>query len=337
MKALLIAMGCCALVFVTQAILAFLESRQIGVLREEQEETLERLSSLRAEEDMEKYTPKDLEIALSEWKGWTALAKEQSLFWKEFLNHEENAHLNHQQKSSSTINTEISRFLSQLSRLCEQEKVKFGVGAFNPSPFLDDAPEPPKFGFGFSGYDGFWPSFDKEEANKLAIQAKIIKSLVEYLLNSYDETETLHLLSIKRESVGETDAKHIKDDLLILQQEEMLLRREGFVGSYVFETSFAGKTRNARSFVNQLRPPFSLRSIRVSRQNEDKGAAGGFFSANKSSDQEILPIIRDITSIFTMQVEYVFFADADLKTHLSQRIPRIITDAEKAGLFSDLQ
>ena len=135
-------------------------------------------------------------------------------------------------------------------------------------PFFDQESQKEKnFGFGFSAYDGFWPSFDKEEANTIFTQAKIIKELCDFLLGSFEPGESFSLLSIRREAAGEEDKKFIGETLYVNTNQCYLLRDSKLVDSYVFEISFTGKTKDCRTFVNQLRPPYCLRSLRVERQD----------------------------------------------------------------------
>ena len=66
--------------------------------------------------------------------------------------------------------------------------------------------------FGLSSYDGFWPSFSKQEAKLLGAQSKIISMMIEYLANSSDEKYGITLVQIQRESAGSEDSNHIGDD-----------------------------------------------------------------------------------------------------------------------------
>ena len=65
-----------------------------------------------------------------------------------------------------------------------------------------------KYGFGLSSYDGFWPSFSKQEAKLLGVQGKIIALMIEYLANSSNEKYSITLVQIQRESVGSEDSNN---------------------------------------------------------------------------------------------------------------------------------
>jgi len=186
--------------------------------------------------------------------------------------------------------------------------------------FASESPKPTRYGFGFSAYDGFWPSFDREESNNLLKQAKAIKELCQFLLDSYETNENFGLLSIKRESAGDEDSKHIGENQYVTKPEVKLLRDSGLIDSYIFEVVFTGKTQNIRSFINQLRPPYSLRSIKVERPIVvDNQTGTNFFEDSPNLGQtDILPIIRDITSTFTIIVEYVFAVPSDLITQIQE-------------------
>ena len=262
----------------------------------------------------------DLNIAKNEWFNWNKLSKNQSNFWRSYLDESNNIYFNQSNKSSSSINTELTRLISQLLRECEKSNVNFISENNTPSPFLETDQKTSGFSFGFSGYDGFWPSFEKEEANRISVQSKIIKQIVEIFLNSFKHHESPTLYSIKREAAGQIDRKYINDDLITINTGISLLRSVKFLDSQVFEISFMGKTDNLRSFINQIRAPFSLRSILVNRDgttSELSEQASFFASKETTSDQNILPIIRNIDSIFIIQLEYITEANVDLFKYLS--------------------
>ena len=75
----------------------------------------------------------------------------------------------------------------------------------------------------FSAYDGFWPSFSKEEAKSIGVQAKIIKELVEFITQSAGESKGLSIIEILRESAGTVDQSHIEDDQFVVGSETQLL------------------------------------------------------------------------------------------------------------------
>ena len=149
------------------------------------------------------------------------------------------------------------------------------------------------------------PSFNREEANLLDIQSKIIKEIVEALSSSGSSEQSIELDYIKRESVGPTDKNFIGRDLVTLPDSKFLLRKEGFIDTFCFEISFTGITENARSFINQLSPPFSVRKIHVKRKGDLQNNVQSSTFDDVQDDDSILPIIRDIKSTFNIHLEYV--------------------------------
>jgi len=261
----------------------------------------------------------ELNLVTADLVDLSTRAKLQKKFWDEIINTDLNIVSKHAPLSSSSVNTEITKLLSFLNRSFENRKVKLGSNKINNfNMFATESPQPTRYGFGFSAYDGFWPSFDREESNNLLKQAKAIKEVCEFLLDSYETNENFSLLSIKREPAGAEDNKHIGENQYIAKPEVKLLRDSGLIDSYIFEVVFTGKTQNIRSFINQLRPPYSLRSIKVERPTiVDNQTGTNFFEDSPNSGQtDILPIIRDITSTFTIIVEYIFAVPSDLITQI---------------------
>ena len=263
----------------------------------------------------------ELNLVTADLVDLATRAKLQKKFWDEIISTDLNIVSNHTSLSSSSVNTEITKLLSFLNRSFETRKVKLGSNKIdNLNMFASESPKPTRYGFGFSAYDGFWPSFDREESNNLLKQAKAIKELCQFLLDSYETNENFGLLSIKRESAGDEDSKHIGENQYVTKSEVKLLRDSGLIDSYIFEVVFTGKTQNIRSFINQLRPPYSLRSIKVERPTVvDNQTGTNFFEDSPNLGQtDILPIIRDITSTFTIIVEYVFAVPSDLITQIQE-------------------
>ena len=280
------------------------------------------LAKTRSNQQLENFFSSDLNTGLEEWQSWSKLAKKSMNFWNDYLNSKENLHINHEMKTSSSISTEINKLISYLNRSCKNKNVSFIKIQSSDSSLFNQETSPEKsFGFGLSAYDGFWPSFNKLEANTICIQSKIIKELTEYLIDSFSG-EPFTIISLKRESVGDIDASHIHDDLFSTENSTPLLRRKGLIESYLFEISFSGKTTHCRSFINQLRPPYSLRKLEVSRHEKSVSYSDDSFftSSNSKSVSEILPIIRDINSNFTLEIEYIFQVSNNLKQWLSTEL-----------------
>ena len=81
-----------------------------------------------------------------------------------------------------------------------------------------------------------------------------------------------------------------------------------------FKLPLMVKPKIYASFVNQIRPPFSVRSLTVKRfGTANHGYNEDFFgSKEQSPDTSILPIIREIKSIFTINIEYILETQTDL-------------------------
>ena len=261
----------------------------------------------------------DLEFSSNELKGATRLIKETQNLVEEILNVSENLFSKYQNKSVSAINGELNRLLPSLRQRCESADISFQSSSvdsaigFEPGPSKKEA-----FGFGFASYDGFWPNFAKREANLLGLQGAIIKEMVEFLVNASEENP-LTLVSIKRQSVGPIDKSHISSDLLVTNELPLLSGARN-ISSLCFEISFLGQTNHARTFVNQLRFPYSVRKISVSREVSDIKSDmndGLFISSQKESEQDILPIINDTESKFILIIEYIYRVDYDVENIFS--------------------
>jgi len=314
------------------------KNNEHDILVEQYNDCIKKLQDLTDQKSLDRFTELDLDLAKAEWNSWVQISKNQSNFWKSFLDETNNAFYEKSNKTSSSVNTDLTRLLSQLLRECEKSNIKFNSSSQSPSPFLDTESQTSKFGFGFACYDGFWPSFNKEEANLISVQSKIIKQLVEYFLNSFDASDSPTLYSLKRESVGPTDAQFIKEDRIPMIKDAPSLRDAGFVKSYIFQITFDGKTHNLRSFVNQIRPPFSVRSLSVKRfGTTNNGYTEDFFGSKEQSlDTSILPIIREIKSIFTINIEYILETQTDLNVHLQSVSKVNLENYLNAEFLSDI-
>ena len=280
---------------------------------------------------IEKLFANELTLVKKDLEDFSQLANSQNKFWDELISAELNIVLNHSSQTSSSVNTEITKLLSYLNRTFENRKIKLGSNKFNNvNLFATEDPKVSRYGFGFTAYDGFWPSFGKEESNSLLKQAKIIKEMCEFLLDSYEVPQSFDLISIKRETAGEEDSKHIGDNLFIKTSDVKLLRDSGLIDSYVFEVVFTGKTQNCRSFINQLRPPYSLRSLKVERPStlDIQSQTSLFDESSNSSQTDILPIIRDITSTFTIITEYIYSGPSDLITQIQEDLSKGLEQEE---------
>jgi len=311
---------------------------------QEKLKTLEKLDKDIIETDanleIENLFANDLSLATEDFEDITRRVIAQKKFWNEFVNPDLNIVTNHGIKSSSGVNTEINKLLSFLNRTFDSRKVKLGFSNLSETNFFTPQNQQPKrYGFGFTAYDGFWPSFEKQEANDLLKQAKIIKEMCEFLLDSFDANENFNLITIKRETAGSEDNKHIGDNLYAKNSDTHLLRESGLVQSYVFEISFTGKTQNCRSFINQLRPPYTLRSLKAYRNVllDVENRQDSFEEPSPSNETDILPIIRDITSTFTVVVEYVFAGPVDINNQIQNDLTKSFDEDEVSEILKEIQ
>ena len=319
MKKIFIVFSIPITILIVILLLSFSKQNQVQEKLDELKNLSQSITQSSTDLKIEKLFANELKLVTADLVDLSARAKSQNNFWDEFISTDLNIVSNHTSQSSSSVNTEITKLLSFLNRSFENRKVKLGSYKIdNLNMFSAESPKAVRYGFGFAAYDGFWPSFDREEANNLIKQAKVIKEICEFLLDSYETNENFNLLSIKRESAGDEDSKHIGENQYLANPEIKLLRDSGLIDSYIFEVVFTGKTQNIRSFINQLRPPYSLRSIKVERPTAVDNETGmNFFEDSPNSGQtDILPIIRDITSTFTIIVEYIFAVPSDLITQI---------------------
>ena len=260
----------------------------------------------------------DYDIAVNNLAYLADIEKNQKVFWKSLLNVKENHYLGWKKRSPEAVNAEITKLFTNLRNQSNNAQLSLpSEESSSDSGFLNTIEKMTEtYGFGLSSYDGFWPNFNDEESMKLDIQGKIIKQLVGFLCNSTDDIYPISLLEIKREPVGKTDQKHIASDKINLDDKSGFLLRDNLeLQSLVFEIKFRSHTSHARSFVNQLRPPFLIRNFRVERLLEDsqpssfQGGAGitpfGDDSEGEPSAKKLLPIVTDVKSDFTILIEYL--------------------------------
>jgi len=175
---------------------------------QEKLKTLEKLDKDIIETDanleIENLFANDLSLATEDFEDITRRVIAQKKFWNEFVNPDLNIVTNHGIKSSSGVNTEINKLLSFLNRTFDSRKVKLGFSNLSePNFFTPQNQQPKRYGFGFTAYDGFWPSFEKQEANDLLKQAKIIKEMCEFLLDSFDDNENFNLITINEKLLAQ--------------------------------------------------------------------------------------------------------------------------------------
>ncbi len=263
--------------------------------------------------------------AIEDLQALAKIEKEQHRFWNTILNSSQNIYSEWKTKSPESINADITRLYSNLNDTCKNNNVYFEQNENIAVNIFGNTKETveKKYGFGLSSYDGFWPSFSKEEAQLLGIQSKIIASLVEFLAESSDSKHKITLIGLFRESVGKEDSQHIASDILpALKTKNKLIRFNDGIKSFAFLIKFKSHTSHARSFINQLRPPFLLRDLIISRSENASTATTGITEPNRFTNeaqikQQPLPIVQNVDSVFTLLIEYVYEVDRDFETFIT--------------------
>jgi len=295
------------LALVVLVIYYFFLKNELDNLHKQTDKQIEELVEIKNKLFLENSLEGDLDLATSENKILLNRFKSHTNYWEHFLNPLDNIYLTHTPQSASGVNAYLNRLLPNLKNRCITNGVK--PSANNASIVGDEVTKSKEFGFGFSSYNDYWPSFDKSEASLIEIQAKIINQIIDALASSTVDGQLLELEFIKRESVGKTDKNYIASDLVGNISDQLLLRSSPLVESYRFQISFIGRTENARSFINQLRPPVSVRkieAIRTTKDSENTIEDVNMLSNSDVGDSDILPIIRDIKTRFIIDIEYVY-------------------------------
>ncbi len=298
---------CALIALVILVLYYFILKNDLDHLYKNSEKQTEELIEIKTKLFIENSLEADLDLAISENKILLDRFRSDTNYWDHFLNPLDNLYLAHSPQSASGVNAYLNRLLPNLKNRCITNGIK---PIFNEATILgDESGKVKEFGFGFSAYNGYWPSFDKSEASLIEIQAKIVSQIIDALASSTIDGQILELEFIKREAVGITDKKYIGSDLVGNISKSLLLRSSPLVDSYRFQLSFIGRTENARSFINQLSSPLSVRKIEAIRTTTDSENSIEDFNSQSTSDDsdaDILPIIRDIKTRFIIDLEYVY-------------------------------
>lgn len=272
----------------------------------------------------------DSELAMKDLKALAEIEKDQHRFWNGILDQNQNIFSTWKNKSPESINADLTRLYTQLRETCKNNNIDLeDKESTNLNPFGENNENENKYGFGLSSYDGFWPSFSKEEAKLLGIQSKIVGTLIEYLSESASTEHRITLIQILRESVGKEDSQHITTDKLIYSNlSQKLVRFTDGIQSFAFLIKFKCHTSHARSFINQLRPPFLLRDLVVSRSldgitqvTNSPLSTGPFFTiGNEDKLKTPLPIVQNVESTFTLLIEYIYEVDRDFEIFITQSL-----------------
>ncbi len=331
-KGFLILLTGLTMLFSALLVLHVLQSSKIEQIVDENSNLRTKVSQIEQNLYLDKSIESDIKIANEDFTNFLTALKDQHLLWDDFFDSKNNIFSNHSTISTSSVNANLVRLYSSLHLRCKNSGISFSQSNLGTDD-VDGGPtvSPSKFGFGFGSYEGFWPSFSKEEANLLDIQAKIVKEIIDALASSVSEGQSINLHHIKREVAGPVDSKHIGVDLMNPLDDTFLVRRANVIDSLTFEISFDGRTENARSFINQLRPPFSVRKFTTSRMGsmDDSNLPSAF---EGEENPEIIPIIRNIRSVFTIHIEYITKVKFDIES-LHKMLPKT---GKEIGIYSTL-
>ena len=273
------------------------------------------------------YIPSDYNAIKSDLTELSSTEKDLSNFADYILNERENARKKWSSKSAESVNAAITRLFSRMRKKCRESFIILPRAEQDSSPSsvfqaekIDEADD--SFGFSFSAYDGFWPSFSAEEARKLGTQSEIISDLIEHLSVCTDANHSIEIISIKREVVGEIDKANIGTDALNLAEiSPLLLRNLDEIDSYAFKISLKTQTIPLRKLVNKLRPPFLLREILINPVEENTAnnfAQSSFspdpFSTKDDPEEKFVPIVSKVDSHIELVVEYIVESKRDLSS-----------------------
>ena len=267
----------------------------------------------------------DYKEAQSDLATLSSIEKDLHNFTNYLLNENENVRDKWSSKSAESVNASITRLYSRLRKICRNSFILLPQNTLNSQStnlFLppDSSETDDSFGFSFTAYDGFWPSFSVNEARKLGVQSEIVKEMIEYLSVCTDLNHTIEIISIQREAVGEIDKANIGEDNLNLSSiEPLLFRNFDEIESYVFRITLNTQTIPLRKFINKLRPPFLLRQIFINPVEETAGSGllqNSFeldpFNTDTKSEDKFVPIVSKVDSRVEIVLEYVTESNRDL-------------------------
>ena len=119
------------LILVTLLVLAITLSNEIESKTSDIENIQKELQFVSSDLDIEKLFSNDLKLASDELKIWLNRGAKQSNFWDEFIQKDTNIVLDHSSKSSSVVNTEITKLILYLRRTFDNRNVKLGISQIN--------------------------------------------------------------------------------------------------------------------------------------------------------------------------------------------------------------
>lgn len=287
--------------------------------------TVNDMSEKYIDENDHRHIMSDYREVQSDLAKLSSIEKDLSNFTNYLLNENENVRDKWSSKSAESVNASITRLYSRLRKKCRNSFISLPqntTDSQNTNLFQSPAPSEAddSFGFSFSAYDGFWPSFSANEARKLGVQSEIVNEMIDYLSVCTDFNHTIEIISIQREAVGQIDKANIGEDNLDLTNiESLLFRNLEEIESYVFKLSLNTQTIPLRKFINKLRPPFILREILINPVEENLGNSfeqTSFepdpFSTDTKPEEKFVPIVSKVDSRVEIVLEYVIESKRDL-------------------------
>ncbi len=265
------------------------------------------------------YVEKDVVSSGDDLKELISRQKNIEAYFNAILQSESNFYQNPKHKSSTSVNAKITRLFSQLTNLCENNHIKLG-NEINPTTLGSAIEQQKSFGFGFTKYDGFWPSFSDNEVLLLGVQADIIKLIFENLAGSTEANSTVRIMEVRRESVGPVDERNVGENILKINQAGPSLMREcDGLNSLVIQLQIKCKTNVMRKFINNCKPPLLINCINVSTPSSSNTInapaildpfAPPDLSTTISPDH--VPIVSVVDCVAVVTFEYVTSVDYGL-------------------------
>ncbi|MEC8243862.1 MAG: hypothetical protein VX038_03370 [Verrucomicrobiota bacterium] len=286
--------------------------------------TVIELSEIQIDKNEHRHIESDYRQVQTDLATLSSIEKDLTNFTNYLLNENENVRDKWSAKSAESVNASITRLYSRLRKKCRNSFISLPQNTTNSQSsnlFQSSASNESEdsFGFSFSSYDGFWPSFTATEARKLGVQSEIVNEMIDYLSVCTDFNHTIEIISIQREAVGQIDKANIGEDNLDLSDVEPLLLRDlDEIESYVFKLSLNTQTIPLRKFINKLRPPFLLREILINpvEENSDSFVPTSFepdpFSMDSKPEDKFVPIVSKVDSRVDIVLEYVIESRRDL-------------------------
>lgn len=303
-------------------------SKDIKFTQDEIKKLNDQYSNFQSLHEVYSYVEADSKKALKDLKTLAEADKNLTKVLDYLLNDKESVVKKWTNKSAESVNASLTRLYPRLRSKCLQSNISFPKNESDTTnSFQSTFPgeqttqnQVENFGFGFSSYDGYWPSFSDDEAALIGVQTDIIKEIIEALSLSTDDNHSIQIVSIHRESVGQVDASNIGTDQIILSDvQPYLLRNIDGIESLVFKLNLKLQTVSLRRLINLLRPPFLIRKIGINPV-EDVGqnkltdfTSPDPFNLDPTPQNDLfLPIVSKVDSDVTLTLEYLQSSDRDL-------------------------